>query len=67
MRILGETVAVRAEVGSIGGLTELTTGNVAFRKFVVSAGASWWIDDVIVRRYANPEPASALGAEGSAP
>jgi hypothetical protein len=55
------------DLGSISGLTELASGNIAFRKFVVPTGASWWIDDVIARRYVTPEPAAAGGAEENAP
>ena len=61
------TVVNGVDVGSIGGLTELASGNIAFRQFVVPPGASWWIDDVIARRYVNPEPATTTGVEGSTP
>ena len=56
-----------ANIGSIAGLTELASGNIAFRKFVVPTGASWWVDDVIARRYVTPEPTAAGGAEEIAP
>lgn len=49
------------------GLTALTTGNIAFDKYVVPPGTTVWIDDVVARRYANPGPTSALGVEGGAP
>jgi hypothetical protein len=61
------TLVNGVDIGSIGGLTELTSGNIAFRKFVVPVGASWWIDDVIARRYVTPEPTAAAGSEGAAP
>lgn len=56
-----------AEVAQATGLTELTSGNVGFDKFEVPAGAGWWVDDFIARRYVNPEPGSGLGAEQVGP
>lgn len=51
------------QVNAATGLTELISGSVAFDKFRVPPGDSWWIDDVIVRRYVNPEPVTTLGSE----
>ena len=49
-----------ALVNSASGLTQLTTGNVGFGKNVTPTSAVppgvVWIDDVVVRRYAFPEP-----------
>ena len=49
------------------GQTELASGNVGFGKIIVPPGASWWLDDVVARKYVNPEPTSAPGAEENAP
>ena len=40
---------------------ELTTGSVGFRVANIPVGQNWWVDDVVVRRFVNPEPTSALG------
>lgn len=55
------------EVNTASGLTDLTTGNIGFQKFGVPTGATWWLDDVVARRYVNPEPVSAAGGEQVAP
>lgn len=55
-----------AAINSASGLAQLTSGNVALQKWRVPAGNSWWVDDVIVRRYVNPEPTGSLGSEQTA-
>ena len=54
-------------VNNASGLTDLTTGNVGFEKVTVPVGSGFWVDDVVIRRYASPEPAAALGTEVAAP
>lgn len=44
--------------------TSFASGNIGFRKWSLpSAGQDWWVDDVTVRRYTDPEPTTAVGAE----
>jgi hypothetical protein len=44
---------------------ELTSGSVGFRIWNMPTGQAWWIDDVLVRRYVDPEPTASLGPEVS--
>jgi hypothetical protein len=40
----------------------LVSGSVGFAKSDLTSG-SWWLDDVVVRKYVNPEPTTALATE----
>ena len=51
----------------VSGLFDHLSGNIGFEKMEIPGGSNWWIDDVIVRKYINPEPVSTLGAEQVAP
>ncbi len=62
MRIFKDGVQVNPATGSFNVGTQLTSGNVGFRKDDTGTGA-WWIDDVVARRYVDPEPTTALGVE----
>ncbi len=42
---------------------ELNSGTIGFRAWKARRGARWWIDDVKVRKYIDPEPSLALGEE----
>lgn len=44
---------------------ELSSGSVGLRIWNMPIGQAWWIDDVIVRRYVDPEPTASLGPEDS--
>jgi hypothetical protein len=44
--------------GSLDVGTDLASGTVGFGKY--SLTGTWWIDDVIARRYVDPEPTAAL-------
>jgi hypothetical protein len=55
------------QVSSVTSLAKLSSGNVGLHKWTVPVGGPWWVDDVIARKYVNPEPTSGLGAEGAAP
>ncbi len=52
-----------AQVNVATGLTDLVSGNVGLEKVTVPAGSGFWIDDIVVRRFAFPEPTVALGGE----
>ena len=41
--------------------SDFTSGTIAFRAWSVGTGA--WVDNVIVRKYVDPEPSAALGTE----
>jgi Bacterial Ig-like domain (group 2) len=58
-----------ALINSATGLTGIISGNVGFTKNVTPLTASGviWIDDVIVRRWAIPEPTTSVGSETVAP
>ena len=51
----------------VSGLFDHLSGNIGFEKMEIPGGSNWWIDDVIVRKYVSPEPATTLGAEQVAP
>jgi hypothetical protein len=59
-----------AQVNPVSGATDVTplgtnipSGNIGFAKWDTT-GATWWVDDVIARRYVYPEPTiPALGVE----
>lgn len=55
-----------AQVNVATGLTDLVSGNVGLEKVTVPGGSGFWVDDVVVRRFAFPEPTVALGG-GTAP
>jgi hypothetical protein len=40
--------------------SELANGGIGFRAYNTPS-ASWWVDDVVVRRYASPEPTTSTG------
>ena len=42
-----------------GTMTELTSGNIGFTTWTIPSFRYWYIDDVIVRPYVNPEPTAA--------
>ena len=56
-----------AQVNSVDGLTDLLSGNIGLEKVTVPAGVGFWIDDVVIRRYASPEPTATVGPESVAP
>jgi len=56
-----------APVNSASGLTDLVSGNVGFEKVTVPTAGGFWVDDVIIRRYASPEPTASVGSEVAAP
>lgn len=55
------------QINVVTGETQIASGNVGLSKYIVPPGASWWVDDVIARKYVNPEPGSAPGAEQGGP
>ncbi len=56
-----------SELREVGGLTDLTSGNVALYKYIVPPGMQVWVDDVVARRYVFPEPTTALGMQQPTP
>ncbi len=63
MRVFKDGTQINPASGSFNVGTELTSGNIGFRKWNVDPGFAWWIDDVVARKYVDPEPSSSLGAE----
>jgi hypothetical protein len=43
--------------------SQLTSGSIAFRAWGIPAGEYWWMDDVKVRKYTDPEPTTSTGDE----
>ena len=43
--------------------TDYASGSVGVGAYYIGAGETWWIDDVKVRRYVDPEPTVNFGAE----
>jgi hypothetical protein len=60
MRVLVDGAQAVPSVGwsTVGG--DLTSGSLGFRVWHIPAGERWWIDDVIARRYVDPEPTASL-------
>lgn len=44
---------------------DYTSGSIYMKAYNVPPGEYWWIDDVRVRKYADPEPTINMGAEES--
>lgn len=63
MRVFQDGTQTNPVSGSRDVGTELASGNVGFRKYNIGTGEAWWIDDVVVRKYVDPEPIPALGME----
>ena len=63
MRVFKEGVQINPPGGSYDVGNELDRGNVGFRKWLVGSGTAWWIDDVTVREYVEPEPTILMGFE----
>ena len=55
----GQQVAPASGWGSVG--TEYPTGSVILRTWRVPTGEEFWVDDVSVRPFAEPEPIFTLG------
>jgi hypothetical protein len=47
-----------ADVGA-----QLSSGTVGFRAYNIGAGTNWWLDNVKVRKFQDPEPTTAFGIE----
>ncbi len=62
MRVFKDGTQINPASGSYNVGTRLASGNIGFRKWETGAGA-WWIDDIVARRYVDPEPSTALAAE----
>jgi len=62
MRVFKDGTQINPTSGSFNVGSEVASGNIGFHKWNLSSGA-WWIDDVIVRRYVDPEPTAAPGTE----
>jgi len=62
MRVFKDGTQINPTSGSFNVGGELASGNIGFHKWNMSSGA-WWVDDVIVRRYVDPEPTAAPGTE----
>jgi hypothetical protein len=62
MRVFKDGTQINPTSGSFNVGSELASGTIGFHKWNMSSGA-WWIDDVIARRYVDPEPTAAPGTE----
>lgn len=63
MRVFQDGTQINPASGSRDVGTEVASGNVGLRKYNIGTGEAWWIDDVVVRRYVDPEPIPVLGSE----
>jgi hypothetical protein len=63
MRVFKDGTQILPASGSFDVGTELASGNIGFKKWSVGAGEAWWIDDVVARKYVDPEPTTGLGSE----
>ena len=63
MRVFKDGAQLLPASGSFDVGTELASGNIGFKKWAVGAGEAWWIDDVVARKYVDPEPTTGLGSE----
>ncbi|MDZ7379745.1 MAG: DUF2341 domain-containing protein, partial [candidate division KSB1 bacterium] len=64
VRIFKDGTQINPASGSFNVGTELASGNVGFRKWAIGTGfRAWWVDDVVARRYVDPEPTTGLAAE----
>ena len=63
LRVMVDGVQVVPSSGwhDMGG--RLGSGTVGFRAWQVPSGVTWWIDDVRVRKAADPEPRASVGSE----
>ena len=62
-RVFKDGVQINPASGNTDVGSQIVAGNVGFNKNIT--GGNWWIDDVIVRRYVDPEPTTSLGLEQS--
>jgi hypothetical protein len=46
--------------GAIDVGTELSTGTIDLYAYAVANGQAWWVDDLFVRRYVDPEPTAIV-------
>ncbi|HYU07346.1 MAG TPA: DUF2341 domain-containing protein, partial [Thermoplasmata archaeon] len=63
MRVFKDGTQINPASGTVNVGTEMASGNIGFRKWSIGTGFAWWIDDVIVRRYADPEPTTGFSSE----
>jgi len=61
MKALLDDVQINPASGWLDVGTNYASGSVGFRSW--TASDNWWIDDVRVRRYTDPEPTASVGAE----
>lgn len=67
MRVLVDGSQVSPPSGSTDVGTELTHGTVGLQDANVPSGKDVWLDDALARRYVEPEPVAAAGAEEPRP
>ncbi|HLB68232.1 MAG TPA: hypothetical protein VJN63_07195, partial [Thermoplasmata archaeon] len=63
MRVFKDGTQINPASSSFNVGTELSSGNIGFRKWAVGSGFAWWIDDAVARKYVDPEPTNSLAAE----
>jgi len=62
-RVLVNDTQVIPAAGSTNVGTELTSGSVSLYAYQLGNAQSWYVDDLIVRRYVDPEPTTTLEPE----
>ncbi|HEX5060422.1 MAG TPA: hypothetical protein VFV99_13735 [Kofleriaceae bacterium] len=62
-RVLVNETQVIPAAGSTDVGSELATGSVSLYAYQLGNGQSWYVDDLTVRRYVDPEPTTTLGPE----
>jgi hypothetical protein len=62
-RVFKDGAQINPGSGSLAVGLEQTTGSFSFRKYNVPSGVAWWIDDVVGRKYVDPEPSAAAASE----
>ena len=60
LRVLIDDTSAVSDTGWVAAGTGLPGGTVALRGWNVPAGVSWWVDDVAVRKAADPFPSARM-------
>jgi len=63
MKFLRDDIQINPASGWLSVGTDHVSGTVGHRAW--TANNNWWIDDVRARKYADPEPTTSVGSEGS--
>ena len=61
MKVLKNDAQITPSTGWTDVGTQFTSGTIGFRAWSISG--TWWIDDVRLRKYVEPEPTTSVGSE----